>query len=366
MADLGLMFGSPSVSMLATEKPLIGDETANLNVFTDLMEEVGGGGGGRKKALGVSSSVKLTNADILRQNQIQEQEQGEQELPPPSPGAGLGFSIFEEESASTNPNDITGFSDAPSIKQGETPAGFFKKGGDVDLSRITDPQPFQIFQEEEEEKEAKPFEIFTDSDAQGKVEAAKPFEIFTDDAPVEEEEAKPFEIFTDDAEPTVNNSPSSTNADETGDGAVIEWDSLYASQLNSSVAQALKLKGSEDKRNTSVPQIRVNSSITFMRRNYSVKMELGRGVWGVVFLVEDKKSGENLALKVQKGGVGSLAWEFLLSSKMMKRGEANCEDEAKPKLLVAALCWSPHYHYHTIPTALTSISSQDSVRRESS
>jgi hypothetical protein len=115
------------------------------------------------------------------------------------------------------------------------------------------------------------------------------------------------------------------------DGNVIEYDELYARQINNSVKQALKdAKTVFDLRNKNVTMLKNPENLKPGSKQQVVRMGvggkgslqwkvhefLGEGAYGQVFFVENK--GEIMAMKVQKD-IGSLAWEYVVMRRIQDR-----------------------------------------------
>ena len=78
-----------------------------------------------------------------------------------------------------------------------------------------------------------------------------------------------------------------------------------------------------DLRHETIPRMHSRDTIRLGKDSYYLKKELGRGAYGVVYLVKDNKNDEDCAMKVQKP-VGSLAHEFLVMRSLQvraRRGE---------------------------------------------
>lgn len=126
--------------------------------------------------------------------------------------------------------------------------------------------------------------------------------------------------------------------EEEEDGNVIEYDELYARQINNSVKQALKdVKTVFDLRNKNVTMLKNPANMKPGLKQQVVRMGtggkgslqwkvhefLGEGAYGQVFFVENK--GEIMAMKVQKD-IGSLAWEYVVMRRIQNRLGENADE----------------------------------------
>ncbi len=273
MADLGSMFGSPSASLPAadvkteasTPRPLFSstsnppcakDETANASFAADISQTT--------SAL---SSIKLTNADVLKQSMVHHSNSTEDDSQP-------SFQVYCDETPATGGFEI------------------FKDDAPPETSVDPKTPAFSIFQES-----GSPIDC-VDEPAVSPANFGDITRIDGNDNTIVN-----FTIHEDDAR------------------RHLDYNTTWKQSIRASVDTVLAENPDCDLRHKSVPKISANkANLKIGSHSYCVKKELGRGAYGVVYLVEED-DGSVSALKVQKP-IGSLALEY----EMLVRAKESVED----------------------------------------
>ena len=347
MNDLGLMFSSPGCKLGASDAPASNakvmfseggaqDETATIGSLEGIFSRDGNQSNQKaRKALGNSKVVKLTNADIMRKSrqEVKPTEQSpsltpsgsSQEQQPPS-----SFPIFDENDAASGEEQAGSFAiftDDPEPEKAQRKMkDSFKSKSRSRASSKDDPS-------------SSSFTIFSDSNAfspcsgdpsgffggSHELSRIKPsvdctFREAVEDADASEVNVSKREGRADDKDE--DDEEEGEEEEEEEDGEVVEYDSLYATQINGSVRLALKDKKVHDMRKGMICKVSEGCKVTFGGKgrrkgvNWDVAELLGKGQYGEVFLA--RGNGEEMAMKVQKK-VGSLAWEFVIMRRILDR-----------------------------------------------
>ena len=294
------------------QTPLDSGHTASAAAIADVLSEHGLGG---KKALGESTSVKLTNADVMMQSMVAKDDEGEEEeeddiyegdknLGQSEEGGGLGFTIFEEDGVQVEDDKGSG---QPS--GGGLGFAIFQDDGDSSITPFDEslvnntgyhkgfepPTPTGFF---DGGSSSQGQEI---SRIEGGMMGGLDIPVFEDESKEGGNEEEVAEGEAESADKARAGEGSEEEEEDDGDECgVIEYDELYARQINNSVKDALKdVKTVFDCRNKSVNLVKKNGKPQVVRMgggggrgkgslSWNVQEFLGEGANGQVFFVENK------------------------------------------------------------------------------
>ena len=342
-AEISMMFSSPgnnnaSVTDLSFSKPLFSTTNKKGN------ERAGPSDDNRPSATALNFSVYEDDEDAENNKNIRETDSYSAILPKKS----AGFGIFADDDTETvsKPQFGKSRSSKPAITEPEdNNTASLSLIGDV-LNTLGSPgadakpsSGFAIFADEVTEPEVKPpaFEIFS-SDEENKKPSTPAFQIFADDTgPDSVKKRKTFgesePCFGDISRIEDERTGNLLLDDEAAIAAAIDYDTRHRADCEQAMRGCISAAAKSSSRSRlaihddrKLPMPRALVRKTFARGQsfelggvpVRIVNELGRGVYGVVLLIEIDGEAEQFALKIQ-APIGSLAHEYCILQRIEDR-----------------------------------------------